>query len=190
MWNIFEHWWTALLIAAVVQMALAIIHIVKPNSRKLWHILIPIAIIAAGITVERLVKTDFEKVNILLDTCTKAVARQDISAIESLLAPNYSDSCLTSKKAAMEYARRWLGRPLIKSLKLHSAQIEINRPTAEINFIVILHLDPKSDFAEMAQFPLLIKAKLYLGRNPDGIWLIDRAELLEINNQPFKWSQI
>ena len=162
----------------------------KPDTRKLWHILIPIAIIAAGIGVERLVKTDFEKVTILLDTCTKAVARQDIAAIDPLLAPNYSDSCLNSKASAMEYARRWLGRPLIKSLKIHSAQIQINRPTAEINFVVILQIDQKSDFSEMAQLPLLVKAKLYLGRTAEGTWLINRAELLEINNQPVKWSQI
>jgi hypothetical protein len=190
MWNIFEHWWTAILIALVVQATLAIMHIVKPHTRKLWHLLIPIAIIAAGISVERLVKTDFEKVNILLTTCTNAAARQDPATIESLLAPNYSDSCLNSKEAAMEYARRWLGRPLIKSLRIHSAQIQINRPTAEINFSVILQLDPKSDFAEMAQLPLLVKVKLYAGRTAKGAWLINRAELLEINNQPVKWNQI
>jgi hypothetical protein len=190
MWNIFEHWWTALLIAAIVQMTLAIIHLLKPDTRKLWHILIPIAIIAIGIGVERFVQTDFEKITILIDKAVKAAQDEDAAAVDALLAPDYSDSCHDSKTAVMEYCRRWFARPLIAKNNAQAVQIDIHRPTAEIYLAAIVHLDPKSDFAEMVKFPLLVKVKLCLKKNEDGKWLIERAELLEINNNPVKWNQI
>ena len=42
----------------------------------------------------------------------------------------------------------------------------------------------------MIKFPLLVKVKLYLKRNDNGKWLVERAELLEINNNSVKWNQI
>jgi hypothetical protein len=190
MWNIFEYWWTALLLAAIVQAILAIIHIVKPNTRKLRHILIPIAIIAIGIGVERLVQTDFEKITILVGDAVSASQNEDVAAIDVLLAPDYSDSCNNTKTAVMEYCKRWFARPLIAKNNVQFIQIEIHRPAAEINLAAIVHLDQKSDFAEMIKFPLLVKVKLSLNRTDDGKWLIKRAELLEINNSPVKWNQI
>ena len=190
MWNIFEHWWAALLIAAVVQMALTLLHLIRPNTRKLWHILIPITIIAAGIGVERLVQTDFEKINILIGKGLKAAQDEDTAAIDTLLSPDYSDSCHNSKTAVMEYCRRWFARPLIAKNNVQAVQIEIHRPAAEINLAAIVYLDPKSDYSEMSQIPLFVKARLYLKRNDNGKWLIERAELLEINNNSVKWNQI
>lgn len=190
MWNIFEHWWVALLLAAAVQMTLAIIHLVKPDTRKFWHILIPIAIIAIGIGVERLVQTDLEKINMLIGNALTAAQNEDAAAIDALLSPEYRDSCHDSKIAVMEYCRRWFARPLIAKNNVQAVQIEIQRPAAEIYLAVIVHLDPKSEFAEMIKFPLLVKVKLYLKRSDDGKWRIERAELLEINNRSVKWEQI
>jgi hypothetical protein len=189
MWNVFEHWWTALLIALIVQTILAIIHIFKPDSRRFWHILIPLAIIVIGIGVERLVVTDSEKINILLDKCLKATASEDLATIDSVLAPDYSDSCHNSKEVAMEYCKRWFDRPLIAANKVYSADITINRPTAEINLVVVTHIDPKSEYYDSVRV-LLVKANLYLRKYEDGRWLVQRAELVEINNQRVKWSEI
>jgi hypothetical protein len=90
----------------------------------------------------------------------------------------------------MEYCRLWFARPLIAKNNTQFVQIEIHRPAAEINLAAIVHLDPKSEFAEMIKFPLLVKVRLYLKRNDNGKWLINRAELLEINNNPVKWNRI
>jgi hypothetical protein len=189
MWNIFEHWWTALAVALGVQIVLAIIHIIRPESRKFWHILIPLAVIVVGIGVERLVQTDFEKINILIDKCLTATADENIAAIGALLAPDYSDSCHKSKESAMQSCRRWFGQPLISVNKKYSVEITIDRPAAQVNLIVVTHLDPKSEYYQSVKL-LLIKARLYLHRNADGRWLINRAELLEVNNQPVKWNEI
>ena len=190
MWNIFEHWWTALLAAAIVQMVLAIIHLVKPDTRRFWHILIPLAIIGIGIGVERLVQTDMEKITILIDKSLKATANEDIPAIQSLLASDYSDSCHSSKAAAMEFCKRWLSRPLIAQNKLFSQpEVVISSPTAQVSLIVVTHIDPRSEYYSSVKL-LLAKVRLYLQKTADRKWLVRRAELLEINNQPVNWSEI
>ncbi|MDO8302476.1 MAG: hypothetical protein Q7T18_04455, partial [Sedimentisphaerales bacterium] len=131
MWNIFEYWWAALVAALVIQMALAIIHIVKPTTRKLWHPLIPLAIIALGIGVERLVQTDFEKINLLVGNVLEATQNEDVTAVDALLAPDYSDSCNATKEAVMDYCKRWFARPLIAKNNTQNIQIESRRPAAE-----------------------------------------------------------
>ena len=190
MWNIFEHWWAALVAALAIQVVLAIMHIVKPAARKLWHPLIALAVIIIGISVERLVQTDFEKINILVGQALEATQNEDVTAVDALLAPDYSDSCNPTKEAVMEYCKRWFARPLIAKNNAQNVQIEIHRPAAEVGLFVITNLDQKSDFAEMAKFPLLVKVKLYLKRTVDGKWLIKNAELIEINNQRINWNQI
>jgi hypothetical protein len=190
MWNIFEHWWTALLIALIVQIVLAIIHIIKPNSRRFWHVLIPVAIIVIGIGVERLVQTDMEKINALIGKSLKVTQDEDLAGIDAILADDYSDSCNSSKEAVMVYCKRWFSRPLIAKNKLFSPpQISLSTPRCEVSLVVVTHLDPKSEYYESAKL-LLIKVRLYLQKYDDGKWLIKEAELLEINNQPVKWNQI
>jgi hypothetical protein len=190
MWNIFEHWWTALLIAAIVQLALAIMHVLKPATRKLWHISIPISIIIIGIGIERLVQTDSEKIDDLVKTCLKATADEDVNAIDSILSPDYSDSCHNSKKAALEFCRRWLGKPLIAKNRLpFPPEVSLSAPEAQVNMMVMTHIDPKSSYYGSVKV-LLSKVKLYLQKNADKHWQVKRAELLEINNQPVNWSDI
>jgi hypothetical protein len=190
MWNIFEHWWTALLIAGIVQLALAIVHIIKPETRKFWHIFIPLAIIATGIAVERFVQTDMEKINTLINQCLTFTADKNINGIEAILAPDYSDSCHNSKKAAMEFCRRWLDKPLIAKNSLpFRPDVSLSAPQAQVNMIVMTHIDPKSSYYDSVKV-LLLKVKLYLQKNTDKHWQVKRAELVEINNQPVNWSDI
>lgn len=190
MWNIFEHWWAALFAAVIAQFILMIIHIVKPNSRKLWHILIPLAIIAVGIGVERFVATDMEKIKVLLSKSLTATQNEDLAAIDAIMADDYSDSVHSSKAEVMEYCKRRFGRPLIAQNKLpNPPEITITSPAAQINLIVVTHLDPQSEYYDSVKL-VLVKVRLHLYRYAGGKWLIKGAELLEVNNQRFKWNEI
>jgi hypothetical protein len=190
MWNIFEHWWTAIIVALAVQIVLAIIHIIKPGTRKLWHILIPLIILAGGIGVEWFVQTDMEKVKILLSRSLTATENEDMAAIDAILAPDYSDSVNNSKDAFMTYCKRWFSRPLIAQNKLpNPPEITINAPNAQINLSVVIHLDSRSEYYGDVRL-VLIKLRLHLYRYAGGKWLIKSAELLEINNQRVKWNEI
>jgi hypothetical protein len=190
MWNIFEHWWTALLIAGIVQLVLAIIHVIKPESRKIWHIFVPLSIIIIGIGIEQMVQTDMEKIDTLIKQCLTFTADENINGIEAILAADYSDSCHNSKKIAIEYCRKWMSRPLIAQNKLFAPpDVAISNSIAQVNMIVVTHIDPKSNFYDSAKV-LIVKARLFLERDANKRWLVQRAELLEINNQPIKWSDI
>ena len=99
---------------------LAIIHVIKPDSSKFWHILFRSQSSLIGIGVERMVQTDLEKINVLIKQCLTYTADEDIKGIERYLLPDYSDSRNTSKNAAMEFCNAWFGRPLIAQNKMFS----------------------------------------------------------------------
>jgi len=78
MWNIFEYPWTGIVVALAVQIVLTILHIVKPQTRKLWHTAIPVLIIALAFGIDYFVKTDREQLNALINEALASTAAEDL----------------------------------------------------------------------------------------------------------------
>lgn len=190
MFNIFEQPWTLFIAAVVVLYAIFRFRSIFPQKRRWWQWLIPVFIAIAAFGLEELVQTDVEKINALIDTGAKAVEQENISAIDSLISADYQDSYHSSKEELMTHCGEKLSQPLVEENKKIGLQLEISPPTAIIVLTALTKFEKDSYVTRSYKQSFRIKVKLYLQKQPDKRWLINRAELLEIDRQPFNWRQI
>jgi len=187
MWNIFEYPWTGIVIALAVQIILTILHIIKPQTRKLWHTAIPIMIIALAFGIDYLVKTDREQLNALINEALASTAAEDLPRIENLFAENYNDGYHPSKQAMIATCQKWFSTPLIEKNSLLSKQLELRDSDAVAVLVVVTQVDPKHQIAE--NFKVIQTTSKVRFAKQNKKWLITSAEILMINNQPIHWGQ-
>ena len=179
-----------LILAIAVLVTLQIIHIMLTYEKHLWQWFLPIILVAAAFGLDFIVQTDLEKINILIDTGRKAVEQENCNAIEWLISADYSDSYHNTKDDLMNHCRRLLSEPLVEKGKRRSLEIEISSPAASATLTIVIHFDKRSYvYREYKPF-VSVKIKLDLQKEPDKMWLINRAEILEIDRQPVKWRDI
>lgn len=178
----------ALAIAALLISAIA--HVVFTDKRHLRHWLAPIALAALAVGLDFIVKTDLEKINTVINTTLKAVEQENPDAIEKIIVQDYRDSYHNNKAALMAHCRRFLREPLVKKNKTWPPKIEIQSPNATVTLKVTTHFEPRSRYYREFTTFVVSKVELYLQKQPDKKWLISRAEVREVNNQPVHWSDI
>jgi len=190
MFNIFEHPWGLLTLAVVTLLILLMFRRIFPEKRQWWQWLLPAFLIAAAFGLDALVQTDLEKINTLINTVVKAVEEENPDAIEPIISNNYRDSYHNAKEDLMYYCRSLLSEPLVdKSIK-RIVSIDISPPEATAVFTVRIVFDKRSYvYRDFKQF-MLTKIELHLRKEQDKSWLINRAEILEIDRQPAKWKDV
>lgn len=179
-----------ILIAAIA--LLLIIPVVQAlgfREPRWWLWLFPPCLAVAAFALDGLVKTDLEKINDLIRTGMKAVEDENSDTIDAIIAPNYSDSYHNTKERLMHYCRRMLSEPLVEKNKKWALETEISPPEAIATLTVVTRFDKRS-FVYDYKPAMLIKTELTLQKQSDKIWLINRAEVLEIDGQPVNWRQI
>jgi len=190
MFSFFEQPWTLFIIAVAVLYAIFRLRSIFPKKRRWWQWLIPVLIAVSAFGLDWIIQTDFEKINTLIYTGIKAVEEEETSAIEAIVSADYQDSRHSSKEHLIAHGRRELSQSLVEESKKLSLQLEISPPTATVDLIVIVKFEEDSYVAQNYKQSLIVEAKLYLQKEPDKKWLINRVEILKIDNQPVNWRQI
>ncbi|MHC4556407.1 MAG: hypothetical protein ACYS80_03780 [Planctomycetota bacterium] len=191
MLDIFEQPWTLVGAAVIVFFVVLTFRSVFPEKRHWWQWLIPTFLAASAFGLDLLVRTDLEKINTAINTVIKAVEEEDCNAIEAIIADNYSDSYHSTKIHLIAHCRRQLSKTLVNKHKKTGLLINISELNATATLFTIMTFDKNSYISkDYYKSFLLVKAKLYLQKQPDREWLINRVEVLELDRQPVNWSQI
>lgn len=190
MWNIYEQPWLLAAVSLGLYLVIWIVRSVCPDRVKAWMWLGPVLVLGAGLGLDYGVKTDHEKVRIALKQLVLSAQRQDVRAIDQLVAPAYADSYHPSKARLMEHMRVRFSRPVfekIKTLSLHVSSLE--NGTAEAALTATVVFDRESSIAQVVGRSLIARVEFRLSRQASGQWLLSTMELKEVNRQPVNWRQ-
>ncbi len=188
--DVFEQPWPLLIIAVVILIILFLFRSIFPDRKRWWQFLIPVLIGAAAFGLDWLVQTDLEKIEAVIAAVSKAAEAEDCQRIEQLVADDYRDSFHRNKQRLMSRCRGRLSSPLIDKNITTVISTDISSPTATAVFTMRILFDPQSRVYQNYMRIMLMKIKINLQKTPDEKWLIDRAEIIEINRQPANWQNI
>ncbi len=191
MFDVFERPWGLLIVAIVALPVLLMVRRIFPEKRHWWQLALPAFLAVAAFGLDLLVQTDLEKINLVIDTGVKAVEQENPDAIEPIISENYSDSSHRTKTALMRHCRRTLSEPLVEKNIRRIIQIDVSpsRTTAEATFTVRMVFDKRSYVYQSYKRIMLAKVKVNLQKEQSK-WLINQAELLELDRQPVDWQNI
>ena len=189
MFDIFEQPWTLLTTAVIVLLAVLTLRSIFPEKRRWWQLALPAFLAVAAFGLDFFVRTNLEKINAVIKAGMKAVEQENCDAIKTIISPNYSDSYHNTKKDLMHYCRLLLSEPLVEKNKKTALVIETSPSKATATLTVLTKFEEQSYVYNYKPW-LLIKIELYLQKQPDNRWLIDRAEVLELDRQPVNWRDI
>jgi len=191
MFDIFEQPWTLLAIAVLELLVVLILRSFFPQKYNRRQFVAVFVLVVAAFAFDFFIKTDLEKINILIKTGIKAVEEEDVNPIATLISSAYKDSVHKSKDDFVNVCRVLLEKPLIEKNKIMSKQISVTAPNAEVTIAVVSHFDKTSSyFQDLAQPFIITKAKLNLRKNAQKAWQVERAEILEINKQQINWGNV
>ena len=198
---IFEQPWPLLITAGFVFLLVLILRSIFPGKRHAWQWLLPALFAAAAFGLDFVVETDLEKINAVIDIGVKAVEEENPAAIKAIIAENYRDSYHKTKDVLMHHCRVKLAEPLIEKNIKRIQAIEVSPRSGEAPrgdesqnatavFTVRMLFDKRSYVYQSFKQQLHVKAELNLQKQPDGRWLITRAEILELDLRPVNWKVI
>ncbi len=161
-------------------------------KKKRWQLaLLPLCIATAAFACDWFVRTDWEKVNTLVQIFIVAIEEENPDAIDSIISPDYSDSLHRTKEPLMRYCRRLLARPIVEKNKKIALTIEMSPPQATATLIVTSRLDETSKLYSQYFVPVVnAKVRFDLKKYSGGRWLIASIQILEVNRQSMTWNQI
>jgi ketosteroid isomerase-like protein len=188
MWNFFEQPWTLLITAVVLLLVVAVISpFIHPRSKRLlW--LIPLLVAVMGPVLDFAVRTDREKIEKVIEVGVKAFENEDCGAIAAIISENYRDSLHADKTAFVQRCRAVLRPPAVSKVYDSIMDMQVSGNTASLTMLNRIFFDEQSYYAELRV--VAVKVQIDLEKDPDGNWLVTRTEVLAVNNQPTKWSNI
>jgi len=190
MWDFFEQPWTLLGAAVIVLFVVLTVRSVLPEKRRWWQWLLPLAVAAAALGLDFLVATDLERIHTTLRSVLHAVEAEDCRAVASWIAPDYRDSRHRTKAQLMVHCREELDGPTVEQLKNLNDVVEISSPQATATVALFMRFNKDSRIAKQYKHIFLLKVRLHFKKQPDKRWLIDKAEILEIDKQPVSWRSV
>jgi len=190
MFDFFEQPYTLIGAAVLVLFVILTFRSVLPEKRRWWQLLLPVFVVVAAFALDLLVQTDLEKINSVIKTVIKAVEEEDCNTIEAVIAENYSDSFHNTKSNLMRHCRRTLTPSLIEKNKKTASLVEVSPPRATATLFMLTTFDKNSSIAVNYKSFLFSKIELHFQKQLDKTWLINRAEILELDRQPAKWNDI
>lgn len=188
MWNFFEQPWTLLAAAVLVLFGVLTFRSVWSEKRKPWQWLLPAGVALLGVGLDLAVTTDQEKIHQMIKTGLKAVQEENCAAIAPLIAADYQDSYHKSKESLMDRCRARLVPPAVQKIRKVSSKIEVTPPTAKVALSVWMTFDKDSFWAQAYKPTALIAVDLYLRKQPDKTWRVNRVEVREVDKTPVTWS--
>jgi len=189
MLNIFEKPWLLLIVAVVSLLITLIIRRIIPEKKNKWQLLLPTLIAISAFGLDFFIRTDLEKINMVISTAVRAVEQEDCNTIKELISENYSDSYHPTKNTLLRHCTAVLSKSLIKKNIKRVLAVEISGPKAIVTLTVRIIFDKRGYAYQSYQSEMLTKSKLELQQQDDR-WLINRVEVLEINRQPIGWRKL
>ena len=185
--KIFQSPVTLIIVSVIALIIIVFIRQTWPEKRKFWQLLIPPAIFAAAFALDYFVKTDLEKINLVIDHAAQAFVDENANAIEPLIAADYSDKAHSSKLELMAFTQRILTNPLVEKARQISCTVEITDPQAAATIKYYVFLERETVYTTNL---MQIEMKLNLKKLANKNWLIKETEILTINKQRFSWKDI
>ena len=189
MFDLFETPWLLLIVSIIVLAVVIIIRQSRPDKSRWWQLLMPVILAGLAFGVDFLVKTDYEKIESVIDLASKAVTVRDIAQVDTIISPDYHDLIHNSKDEIIAFCRAIFSGPLIEKTKTRYTIINVSAPEAACELEIVVHLEQESIYAAAGRI-IFIKAKLYFTKTPEGKWLISGSQILAVNNQPSNWKNI
>jgi len=190
MFNFFEQPWTLLAAAVLTLFGMFTFRSIFPEKRRRWQLLLPLFLAASAFGLDFAVQTDLEQIRAVIKTGIKAVEQENPSGIEAIIADDYHDSYHDSKAILMAHCRKELSRSPVEKNKKAGLLIEMSPPQAAVVLTVWTRFNKESYVAQNYKQLFLIEVRLSLQKQHNKSWLINRAELLELDRQPVNWRQI
>ena len=190
MFSIFEHPWGLLTIAIVVSLILLVLRWILPQKQLWYHWLLPVLLVLAAFGADALIQTDKEKITAVINTAVKAVEQENPDVLDTIISTNYSDSYHITKNRLMARCKAWFSEPLVEKNVKRILDMQITPPTATVTFTVRTIFDKHSIISEAYKREMYFKLKVNLQKQPNKSWLINRAEILEIDRFPTSWKDI
>jgi hypothetical protein len=190
MFNFFQQPWTLTVVAVLILFGLFQFRSIFPEKRRWWQLLLPVLLTAFAFGLDFFVKTDLEKIRTVVQTGIKAVEQENCDAIEKIIAENYSDSYHDTKASLMAHCRDVLARSPVEKNKRVSLFIEITPPQATADLTVWTRFSDTAFIAQSYKPLFLVEAKLYLQKQLDKSWKINKVELIEVDKQSVSWRQV
>lgn len=181
---------SVLILAIVILLIFQIIHIIQTYERYRWQWFLPIILIVAAFGVDFVVRTDMERIDSLIKTARKAVEDEDFDAITAVISADYEDSYHNTREDLLNHCRRLLSEPLVNKAKKGSLEVEISPAGAAVTLTSVVHFEKESRIYREYKPFVILKMRLDLKKERNKRWLINRAEILEIDRQPVKWREI
>jgi len=188
MWDFFEQPWTLLAAAVLVLFGVLTFRSIWSEKRRWWQWLLPLGVAALALALDLGVATDLEKINGIIRTGIQAAEQEDCVTIARLIAPDYADSFHKSKRALMVRCADRLVPPAIEQIRRLDTIVEISPPRATATFTMLVKFDKDSYWASVYKLHALVKMQLYLRKQPDKTWLVQRAEVLEVDKISVNWG--
>jgi len=190
MFDFFEQPYTLIGAAILVLFGILTFRSVLPEKRHWWQLLLPVLVAVAAFGLDVLVQTDLEKINSAINTVIKAVEEENCNAIEAIIAENYQDSYHDTKRHLLTHCRQRLTPSLIEKNKKRACLVELSPPNATATLFMLTTFDKNSSISVNYKSFLFSKIELRLQKQQDKTWLINRAEILELDRQPAKWNDL
>ena len=191
MFNIFEQPWTLLGVSVLVLLGVFTFRSVWPERRKPWQLLLPLIVAGSAFGLDALVTTDLEKVHAVTRASIRAVENEDCRGIALWIASDYRDSRHASKADLIKHCQEQLTGPTIAKIKKLGDNVELSGGHAVVTLILSIKFDEQGRIAK--QYDLtscLAKVQFSLAKQPDGRWLINRVEILEVDHIPVTWNSV
>jgi hypothetical protein len=190
MFDVFEQPWTLVGAGVLVLFGMLTFRSVWPEKRHWWQLALPAFIVAAAFGTDRLVQTDREKIHSLLKQGVKAMEREDCDAIATIVADDYHDSYHDSKRHLLAHCVTELKRSPVLRVKKGSVFIKSSPPDGMAVLIGTIKFDQNSYVAKTYKDWVIVKARIYLRKQVDKSWLINRIEVLEIDRTSVNWQSV
>lgn len=188
MWNVFEQPWTLLGLAIIVLLAVLTVRSVWPEKNRPWQWLLPLGVVGLAFGLDALVATDLEKIHRIVKEGVRAAEAEDCDALARLIASDYEDSYHKSKEALMSRCRARLKPPSIEKVRKIASDVKITPPQAVATFTLLMQFDKNSFWAQSYKPNAMVVVQFHLQKQPDGTWLVRRAEVLEVDKMPVNWG--
>ncbi len=190
MTNIFEQPWTLLTGAAFCLVVIITIRQAFPEKCRAWQFAIPVIVAIAAFGFDILIQTNLEKINTLIKTGMNAVENETPDMIGKIISPNYGDSYHESKRMLMTHCRNLLSGLKVEKNKKLDLQIEMSQATATVYLKVMTIFDEEGLPNHFPARFLITKLRLNLTKGRRKKWLVERAEVIEINNNRVGWKDL
>lgn len=170
--------WPIVAIAGTVEAVLAIALCFTGRGRYLIAMGAVAAAALVGVAIERLIETDREKIERLLETARGALEANDKAKLLATIAPSAKGI-----RTAIDSAMR-LGK--FSETNIHNVVVEVNRtvspPTAVAKFVAVASYAERQGVVAVSGYPMDVVATLK--ETPEG-WLIYEvlARPLSLGNQ-------